>query len=219
MHSGKVEAKMRGKLYTALSIVALLLVAPNGAQALTLNVVGGAVGIAQLCADPTCTTETLAFDDGGAATGTITVDGGNVSFDVTVSVIGFSGGPDGAVSDLELQTVHYVSGPVAYAGTASDFNAGGTAAVTGTVSPNVGASSALNIPAAPFVIDCEELAGQLTCGLVLAGFPIFSVPVDGNPRYVPHTVNLIAVPEPQLSVMALTAGLMGLAYGRRKATN
>lgn len=207
---------MRAKLFPALLLAAAWL-APSGAEAITLNVVDGSVGLANLCANPTCTTQTLAFDDGGAASGTITIDGGNVSFDVGVSVIGFSGGPDGTVTDLELQNVSYVSGPVAYTGTAGDFTATGNAVVSGTVSPTPGSSSALSIPAAPWTLTCLDEAGQLKCGLSLLGFPTFAVPVDGNTRYVPHSVNLTAVPEPGASVTALTVGLVGLAYGRRKA--
>lgn len=207
---------MRGKLFSTLLLAAAIAATPRVASALTLNVVSGSVGLAQLCANSTCTTETLDFDDGGATTGTITVEGGNVSFSIDVSVIGFSGGPDGTVTDLELQSLSYVAGPVAFAGTPASFTASGNAAVSGTVSPTPGSTSPLNIASAPFTLSCLDDAGQLKCGIVMLGFPTFGVPVDGNTRWVPHTLNPTAVPEPQVSVMALTAGLLGLAYGRRK---
>jgi len=214
---------MHRMLLSTLVLAVLALAAPNGAQALTLNVVGGSVGEASYCADTLCFSEPLSFDTGDAVTfsGTITVDGGNVSFDIDVSVIGFSGGPDGAVSDVELQSLSYVAGPVAFSGTADDFIAGGTAAVTGTVSPDAGAGSAIDLPTAAFSMTCLDESSQLKCGIVLAGLT-FPISVDGSTRYVPHTLNPTAVPEPHPMVMALTAGLLALTYGRtrsRKATH
>ena len=104
---------MRGKLFSTLLLATAIAATPHVAQATVLNVVSGEVGLAQLCADVACSSETLAFVDGGATSGTITVAGGNVSFSIDVSVIGFSGGPDGTVTDLELQSLSYVSSPVA----------------------------------------------------------------------------------------------------------
>lgn len=206
------------KWFSALLFAAVVMLAPQGARATTWNVVEGAVGQAAFCSDPICMTETLVLDDGGAASGTITIDSGQVSFDVTVSVIGFSGGPDGGVSDVELQTVHYVGGPEPIVGTPTAFNSSGAAAVTGSVVPDVGLSSLISLPAAAWTISCLDESGQLKCGLVLAPLT-FGLPVGGiGTRYVGHTVNLTAVPEPAVSVMGLTAGLMGLAYARRKAT-
>jgi hypothetical protein len=210
---------MRGKLFSTLLLVLAIAATPHVAQALVLNVVSGEVGIAQLCSDSLCTNETLAFDDGGATSGTITVAGGNVSFSIDVSVIGFSGGPDGTVTDLELQSLTYTASPVAITGTPDDFTAAGNAAVSGTVSPTPGSTSPLSIASAPYTISCVDESGQLKCGIVMLGFPTFSVQVDGQTRYVPHTLNPTAVPEPQASVMMLTAGLLGLAYRGRKATS
>jgi hypothetical protein len=209
---------MLRKWFSALLFAAVVMLAPEGARATTWNVTEGSVGQAFFCSDPVCLTETLTFDDGGSASGTITVDSGQVSFDVTVSVIGFSGGPDGGVSDVELQTVHYVGGPEAIVGSPGAFNATGTASVGGSVVPDVGLSSLIDLPAAAWTLSCLDESGQLKCGLVLAPLT-FGVPVGGiGTRYVGHTVNLTAVPEPAISVMGLTAGLMGLAYARRKAT-
>jgi hypothetical protein len=214
----KVDGKMLRMWFSALLFAAVVMLAPEGARATTLNVVDGSVGQATFCSDAICLTQTLTFDDGGAASGTITVESGQVSFDVTVSVIGFSGGPDGGVSDVELQTVNYVSDPVSIVGTPTAFNSSGTAAVSGSVVPDVGLSSLIDLSAAAWTISCLDESGQLKCGLVLAS-PTFGVAVGGiGTRYVGHTVNLTAVPEPAVSVMGITAGLMGLAYARRRAT-
>jgi len=209
---------MRGKLFLTLLFAAGFAAVPNVARALTFNVVSGSVGDARLCADALCMSETLASDDGGATSGTITVEAGTVSFSIDVSVIGFSGGPDGTVTDLELQSLSYVAASVAISGTPDDFTASGNAAVSGTVSPTPGTPSALNIASAPFTMTCLDESGQLKCGIVMLGFPVFAVQVDGNTRWVPHTLNPTGVPEPQLSVMALTAGVFVLAYGRRERT-
>lgn len=214
---------MLRKLFSGLLLVAVALVAPKGAEAMTLNVVDGEVDLATYCGDMLCLGgELLDFDESilDTASGAITIDGGNVSFNITVSVFSFDGGPDGSVVAVDLQNVNYVSGPVAIAGTPGDFVATGSATVTGDVIVNAGLGVGSDIEplAAPFVLDCEELAGQLTCGLNLAGLG-FPISVEGNTRYVGHIVDLVAVPEPQVSVMAITAGLMGLAYARRKVSN
>lgn len=210
---------MRGYRFSSLLLAVLLLGAPTGARALTYTVTGDSVDLAQFCTTFLCTTETLTQSSGGAASGSITVDGGLVDFSIDVTVLSFTG-LDNGVTSVAFNNLNYQATGLALVGTPTDFTAAGIAGVTATLSQTPGGNSAF--AASPAVnLDCEETApSTLKCGLVVSGFN-FTVAI-GSPavtRYVPHTVDLTAVPEPDLSVMALTAGFVGLAYARRKSTN
>jgi hypothetical protein len=206
---------MRAKLLSIPLFAAALVATPGAAKALTLNVTSGEVGLAQLCAGPLCTPEALPFVDGGSLSGTITIDGGDFSFDLTATSVLF----DDTTSSFELQNVSYTAGPVAISGTPDDFTASGNLSASGDYAEDGGSSSPLNLASVPWTATCQDDAGQLKCGIVVLGYPTFPVSYSGSTHYVPHTLNPTAVPEPQVSVMALTAGLLGLAYGRRKVTS
>jgi len=209
---------MRGMRFSTLLFAVMLLGAPTGARALTYNVSGGSVDLAQLCADVLCMTETMTFVSGGAASGSITVGGGTVDLDVDISVISFSGN-DGGVTGLELQTLNYVANGLAISGTPTDFTAVGTASVGGTKSETPGGSAPYSDASVAVNVDCQETSpGVLKCGVVVAGVTM-NLTVGGNARFLPHSLDLTSVPEPGTSVMALTAGLLGLLYVRRNGTN
>jgi len=210
---------MRGYRFSSLLFAVLLLGAPTGARALTYAVTGDSVDLAQFCSDLFCTTETLTQSSGGVASGSITVDGGLVDFDIDVTVLSFTGSDNG-VTSVSFDNLNYQASGLTLVGTPDDFTASGLASVSATLTQTPGGASVFG--ASPGVnLDCEETApGTLKCGLVVSGFN-FTVDI-GSPaltRHVPHTIDLTAVPEPHLPVMALTAGLVGLAYARRKGMN
>jgi hypothetical protein len=211
---------MRGNRFSKLLLAVLILGAPQGARALTYTVAGGSVDLAQFCTSFLCTTETLTQSSGGVASGSITVDGGLVDFDIDVTVLSFAGAPDNGVTAVAFNNLSYQASGLTLVGTPSDFTATGSASVSATLDQTPGGSSAY--AASPAInLDCEETApSTLTCGLVVSGFN-FTVAIGGPPvtRHVPHTVDLTSVPEPDLSVMALSASLVGLAYARRKSMN
>jgi len=217
---------MHGKWFSFLLLMTLLWIAPPGAKALALTVAGGSVDMAEGCTDLTCSLSPPTFELGlgGSASGTLGTDGTTIGIALTIdlwTLEAVGGAPDNGIDELELSDITYTAS-LPHTGTLSDFNGAGLGTAVGTLTQRnsgsvvVGpAALALN---AGINVDCQETAPDVyKCGVVLAGL-LFPIDV-GDPavtRYAPHTIDLTAVPEPATSVMGLTAGLLGLAYARRK---
>jgi hypothetical protein len=128
------------------------------------------------------------------------------------------------VSSWQLTTLNYAVSGLAFDGgdTNSDFSvvttAGNLATASGTEDED-GATSPFSDTSVAITLDCQEIAtGVLKCGMVVSGLT-FNVDVNGAARYIDHTLDFTAVPEPTAPVMALTVALAGLAYGRRERTS
>ena len=116
----------------------------------------------------------------------------------------------------------------AHNGTLTDFNGAGLGSASGTLTQFDGAvveAGPSAFAASPAInVDCEETATNVfKCGIVIAG-STFPFEIGGGltqTRYAPHTADVTAqaVPEPATSVMALTVGLLGLAYAGRRNRN
>ncbi len=214
---------MHGK--RSLLLLSLLLIAPGSAKALTLNVTGGSVDLAQGCSDAFCFTQLYELNAGGNVLGTITTDGAtiDVALEIPLWSIATIAGLDGVVGSIAFQDVTYTAS-FAHNGSLTDFNGAGIGTAVGNY--QLFGPTILTVPVplnlAPAIdVDCEETAVSVyKCGVIIAGL---TFPIDisnTETRYVPHTIDLTAtVPEPGASVMGLTVGLLGLAYARRKALN
>lgn len=213
---------MHGK--RSLLLLSLLLIAPGSAKALTLNVTGGSVDLAQGCSDAFCFTQLYELGLGGDVSGTITTDGATIDVDLTIPLWSIStiAGLDGLIDSIQFQGVNYQAS-FAHNGSLTDFNGAGIGTAVGDFQLFGPMILTLPVPLnlAPAIdVDCEETAASVyKCGVIIAGL---TFPIDisnTETRYVPHTIDLTAVPEPGASVMGLTVGLLGLAYARRKALN
>jgi len=206
---------MRGSSIGWWFVCCSVLLAAGSAQA--LSVTAASLGSGRGCTDGACTNQTLTLSSSASGTGTLSLGGGSLTFNVTLPLSSFvpiSGPDDNGVTQLDFVNV-------TYSGTASVLTIGpvssitsGSATISGTQTPTGAGSSG------PFAVSdsllsgtCTDLGTSIVCGIIFSSLTDFNFDVNGQKRWFTHTMNL-TVPEPSTGLL-LGAGLLILAVRRQ----
>jgi hypothetical protein len=195
-------------------VCGVLLLGAGSAQALSVTAanLGGGVG----CADAACTDPRLGLSSSASGTGTLTLGGGSLTFNIVLPLSTFlPGGPDdNGVTQLDFVTVTYSgTATVSTVGTKSTIT-DGSASISGTQTPTgAGTSGPFFVADSLLAGMCNATGGNITCGFIFQPSNDFNFVINGQTRWFTHTMNL-TVPEPSTGVL-LGAGLIILALCRQ----
>lgn len=176
------------KLTSSLLVAAALLV--SGASAQALSITSASLGQGQICTTSSCTTVIASLTGAGQGSGSISLSGGTLTFNI---------------QSLDANYSNAASGVWAFVGTATVSGSGFYFVTGGTVAATLDGNPISTLAVGGTCMDLG--GGGLSCGLSFTN-------LGGSPSLgYQSTVNLEAVPTPEPSTAALLAATALAASG------